>query len=154
MTVVFNEDQLCEGEPPQPSTTSAQPGEDCSDAFTVESEGVGNWHGLIIITVPEDIVGWELVLGFDNNIDSVQSPLGDVTGSGKIWVIGSNEFDGDLTEGTVLQFRFKVNYSGSTPTIVMIVFNENTLCNMGSGTTSLKTTTTPGEVTTTTSAVA
>ena len=75
--------------------------------------------------------------------------MGVVTGSAKSWIIGSNDYDGNLSEGTELQFRFRINYSGSKPAIVKIVFNQNSLCKAGSGTTQRPSTTTTSGVTTT-----
>jgi len=124
--VGFNGRTICSEDEPTPPTP--QPGGDCSDIFEVESNEVNGWHGLLAITAKEDVVGWEVILGFDQPVTSIETPMGTVSGSGTTWHIGSKGFDETLTAGQVLELRFKAIFSGSTPDVIRVVFNGDSLC--------------------------
>ena len=83
---------------------------------------------MIEIIAAEDISGWELLLSFDQPADSLETPLGKVSGSGNEWIIINNSFDGDLDEGDVMQLRFEVYFTGQKPEVVHLSFNGDSLC--------------------------
>jgi len=126
--VIWNGDSLCDGGSP----TTPNPEDDCSDAYSIESEDTTSWHGLIPITIKQTIHQWELQLRFDTPLTSLESPLGSITGSGTEWNIASASFDGELVEGDVFDFRCKVSFSSSKPAIVGITFNDDNICQGGS----------------------
>jgi len=110
------------------TTVTTVPSSDCSSVLSVESEDDNSWHGLIRIAIEEDITAWEVVLHFDLQADSVETPLGEVSGSGTSWTIDNKGFDGELHEGDILELRFEVYFSGSSPNIIGISFNSVELC--------------------------
>jgi len=123
ISVNWNGDQFCEGSEPTP-----EPGDDCSDIFTVESQEDGAWHGLLALTAKEDIDSWKVVIGLDNPLDSLETPLGKVSGSGTTWTVDNKSFDGNLPAGQVLQLRIKAVYSSSIPTVISVNWNGASLC--------------------------
>ena len=94
----------------------------------VESETENKRHGLVIIISNEDTSGWEIEFGFNHDLDSLVTPLGKVSGTGKNWVVSNNDWDGDLTAGVELAFRFEVYYSGRKPQVVDFAFNGENFC--------------------------
>jgi len=125
--VGFNGEILCNLATPTEEPTSS-PGSDCTDIFSKESEEYNSWHGLLSLTVEEDLQGWEVILTFDQAVDSLETPLGDVSGSGTSWIIGSKDFDQSLPGGAVFELRFKVSFSGPVPDVVSVLWNEEAIC--------------------------
>jgi len=124
--IVFNNVELCDGAAPP---TTPPPDNDCTDKVEIESEDDGRYHGLIVILPTEDTSSWHLELGFTHSVANLVSPLGTVSGSGKSWVVSSKEWDGNLSAGVALEFRFEVYYSGSSrPNINSVIFNEESIC--------------------------
>ena len=124
--IVFNNVELCDG---AVAPTTTPPDNDCTDKVEIESEDAGKYHGLIVILPTEDTTSWHLELGFTHSVTSLVSPLGNVSGSGKSWVVSSQEWDGNLSAGVALEFRFEVYYSGSSrPDLNNVIFNEESIC--------------------------
>jgi len=121
--IKFNDAELCEEA--QQTTTAAN---DCMDTVIVESETENKWHGLVILISNEDTSNWEIEFRFNHDLDSLVTPLGKVSGTGKDWVVSNNDWDGDLTAGVELEFRFEVYYSGRKPQVVDFAFNGEYLC--------------------------
>eukprot|EP00091_Calanus_sinicus_P003955 TRINITY_DN14144_c0_g1_i2.p1 TRINITY_DN14144_c0_g1~~TRINITY_DN14144_c0_g1_i2.p1 ORF type:complete len:225 (-),score=58.51 TRINITY_DN14144_c0_g1_i2:204-878(-) len=115
---------------PSPTTTTATEN-DCSAIFSIESEDVGSWHGLVTLTAETHVQGWEVKMTFTERIDNLESPLAVVSGGGKQWTLSSKSFDDDLEVGTVLELRFEVYYSRNSPDVINIEFNGDELCEEG-----------------------
>jgi len=128
--VVFNGKTLCDDEKPvttpEPITTSSP--NSCDDFVIEESAGMGNWHGLILLSPKEDVNGWTLKLVFTEEVDFIESPLADVTGNGKTWTLTSRSFDDEIPAGGTLEVRFIVDYSEGKPAISEAIFNGQILC--------------------------
>ena len=79
----------------------------------MESEGPGNWHGLIQLgPFDEDVTSWNILISFSSNLDWMESVMAEVSGSGPTWSLSSKDWDGALTAGDTLGVRFIVGYSG------------------------------------------
>ena len=128
LSVQFNEDTLCMG-----GSSCNNPIHDCSENYIVEDDKPGQWQGLINLSPEEDISAWSLEISFDNTVDIITSPLADVSGSGKDWILTSVEWDGDINAGESLELRFIVKYGGQKPAITSIKFNGDSMCNTGGG---------------------
>ena len=138
ISVDFNEDLLCEG---GGEVTTASPGDGCGDDYAVDTEAEDHWQGRIIITVPEDVNGWTLQVKFDAAVTSIESSLATAAGSGTTWTLTSRGFDDVLESGTVFEMGIIVHFSGASPNIISMDFNENGLCDGGDV---IPTTTSPG----------
>merc|ERR1711892_880088 len=117
-----------EGGGPTTGTTTTVPNTDCSSVFGVENEEEDSWHGLLTLSVIEDTISWKVVLNFDKEVTSVETPLGDISGSGASWTIDNKGFDGELNEGDIFELRFEVYFSGKSPDVIGIIFNNDELC--------------------------
>jgi len=127
--VGFNGEILCNSVAPTTAAPTSSPGGDCTEVFSKESEQDNSWHGLLTLTAEEDLLGWEVVIAFDQIVDSIETPLGEVSGSGSRWIIGSKDFDQSLPAGAVFELRFKVSFSGAMPDVISVVWNGAALCN-------------------------
>ena len=128
ISVDFNEDLLCEG---GGEVTTASPGDDCGDDYAVDTEAEDHWQGRIIITVPEDVNGWTLQVKFDAAVTSIESSLATAAGSGTTWTLTSRGFDDVLESGTVFEMGIIVHFSGASPSIISIDFNDFLFCEGG-----------------------
>ena len=62
----------------------------CVDNYVIESESSDFWQGKIIIPISENVDGWSVNVGFDNDVDNIDSALATATGSGKMISKNSN----------------------------------------------------------------
>jgi len=69
-----------------------------------------------------------VVIGLDNPVDHLETPLGKVSGSGTTWTVDNKAFDGNLPTGQVLELRIKAVYSGSLPNVISVNWNGDSLC--------------------------
>ena len=97
---------------------------ECTDILDIESEGQGNWHGVLQLGPYEsDRSGWTLVISFTEEVDWIESVMANVTGSGTSWTLRSKDWDGDIEAGDVISLRFIVDYSGPRPDVTSIFFD-------------------------------
>ena len=79
-----------------------------------ESEGPGNWHGLLQLgPFEEDVTSWNVLITFTDTVDWVETVMADVSGSGTSWSLASKDWDGGIPAGDSLGVRFIVGYSGN-----------------------------------------
>jgi len=103
----------------------------CSDNYVVDSESDDFWQGKIVIPISENVDGWSVDVGFDADVESIESALATASGSGKQWILTSRGFDDELTAGTTLELGIIVHFGGSSPKIIDLDFNDGSVCNDG-----------------------
>ena len=54
----------------------------CSDNYVVDSESDDFWQGKIVIPISENVDGWSVDVGFDADVESIESALATASGSG------------------------------------------------------------------------
>ena len=123
-----------------PAPTSSSGG--CGDDYIVDAEEAGQWQGRLMVTVPDDVSGWEIQLSFSASVDLLECSLAQPSGSGQHWRLSSYEWDGELEAGTVLEVGILLHYSGARPSLTGLTFNDLDLCSDSSGTTTPPTSTT------------
>ena len=79
-----------------------------------ESEGPGNWHGLVQLgPFQEDVTNWNILITFSEPLDWLESVMAEVSGSMSTWSLASKDWDSVITAGDTLGVRFIVGYSGN-----------------------------------------
>ena len=79
-----------------------------------ESEGPGNWHGLLQLgPFDEDVTSWNILITFTDPVDWLDSVMAEVSGTGTSWNLSSKDWDGVISAGDSLGVRFIVGYSGN-----------------------------------------
>jgi hypothetical protein len=116
------------------TTTTEGPvdGSDCSNVVTVVTTDV-NQHTTdlsVHLTPATNIESWVVNLVFRTSVDSVQSPMADVTGSGTAWQLVSKSWDGGIEAGQTLELLLTVRHvsSASCPPVVGVSFSGTDIC--------------------------
>ena len=92
---------------------------DADDCVTVESEGPGNWQGLLQLgPFEEDVTSWNIIITFTDPLDWLESVMAEVSGTGTSWSLASKDWDGEISAGESLGVRFRVGYSGNKVILV------------------------------------
>ena len=87
---------------------------DQEECVTVESEGPGNWQGLLQLgPFKEDVTSWSIIITFTDPVDWLESVMAEVSGAGTSWSLASKDWDGGISAGESLGVRFIVGYSGN-----------------------------------------
>ena len=108
---------------------------DCSGSYVKDKEEDGYWQGRILLDVDEDVHGWTVSLQFDAPVDFIDCSLAEAHGAGTDWTLTSRGFDDDLEAGVTLGMGLIVHFSGVSPNILSIRFNDNPLCEDDGGST-------------------
>lgn len=97
---------------------------DADDCVTVESEGHGNWQGLIQLgPFEEDVTSWNIIITFTDPLDWLESVMAEVSGTGTSWSLASKDWDGEISAGESLGVRFRVGYSGNKPWVSWVSYD-------------------------------
>ena len=131
LSIRFNDNPLCEDDGGSTTSTS----DTCNDVYVKDTEEAEYWQGRVMLTVDEDVHGWNVKLQFDSPVDSIDCSLATVSGSGTLWTLYSRGFDDDLEAGVTLELGLIVHFSGVSPNIISIGFNDDSLCHDVEGST-------------------
>jgi hypothetical protein len=84
----------------------------------------------IHLTPATDIQSWVVDLTFRTAVDSVQSPMADVTGSGTAWRLVNKSWDGGINAGETLELMVSVRHmaAATCPPVVGVSFSGTEMC--------------------------
>lgn len=107
-------------------------GKDCSHVVTVmDTDAAQHTTDLAIhLTPATDIQSWVVDLTFRTAVDSVQSPMADVTGSGTAWRLVNKSWDGGINAGETLELMVSVRHmaAATCPPVVGVSFSGTEMC--------------------------
>ncbi|ROT77623.1 Endoglucanase E-4 [Penaeus vannamei] len=128
---------------PRPDTTPATTtqvtggGNGNCATFTVTSSWSGNYQGILNITVAEAVSAWAIQLQLSAPVDNFQAWTANVAPtSGTSITLTNKSYNGFQTAGAALELGVLLTYSGSSPDITSLVFNDRELglCDAGTPT--------------------
>ena len=101
---------------------------DCDGTVEVESSDAGHWQAKLLLFSDTDIESWAVKITFDMEVDSIESAMAEVTGSGKAWTLSNKEWDGGIDAGDQLSLRFIVIHSSEEqPFPTDVTFNDEVI---------------------------
>ena len=117
---------------PTTGTTDGPVDDGCSHVVSIVATDAA-YHTTdlsIHMTPATDIQSWFVDLTFGAAVDSVQTPLADVTGSGMAWHLVSKSWDGGLAAGETLELRLTVQHLSAAvcPPVVGVAFSGTNIC--------------------------
>lgn len=124
-SILFNNDEIC-GEAPTP-------GGDCDSVIGSIANNGADTDLTILLTPESKVDSWVVELTLDRSVDSVSSPLADVTGSGMIWTLSSKSWDGGINAGDTFELAMNIIHNtNGAPMVNDVAFNGLSICDGGS----------------------
>jgi hypothetical protein len=119
---------------PEATTSTSDPddGSVCSHVVSVIAADPAQHTTVlsILLTPAIDIQAWVVDLTFRAGVNSLESPLADVTGSGTVWRLANKSWDGGIAAGQTLELVLSVHHEAdvSCPPVVGVCFSGTLIC--------------------------